>query len=106
MGAAGLLLPPGWLLPGLCAAAALGAIGGPIEDVAIAVLRQTRLARADQAAAMRAYLVSGNLGILLALIAAPTVFDRLGAAATVALCGASLLVVAAVGWARHRHATA
>jgi len=105
MGVAGMALHGRWLLPGLCAAAALGAIGGPMEDVAVAVLRQTRLPRADQPAAMRAFLVSGNLGLLLAFAVAPSLFTALGAAPTVVLCGLSLVAVAAAGIVRHRHAT-
>lgn len=104
MGVAGMALHGRWLLPGLCAAAALGAIGGPMEDVAVAVLRQTRLPRADQAAAMRAFLVSGNLGLLVAFAVVPSLFDALGAAPTVVLCGLSMVVVAAAGIVRHRRA--
>jgi len=105
LGVAGrVALPPGWLVPALCLAAATGAAGGPMEDVAVAVLRQTRLPRAEQAAAARAFLASSNLGLLLAFLAAPKVFDALGAAPTVMLCGAVLLAVAAVGWLRLRDA--
>ena len=107
LGVAGLLpLPDGWLVPVLCVAAAFGAVGGPMKDVAVAVLGQTRLPRADQAAAARAQLVSGNLGVLAAFLAAPTVFRTLGPAPTVVLCGAALLLVAGLGLARHRGADA
>jgi MFS family permease len=106
IGVAGLTVAGAWLLPTLCAAAAFGAIGGPMEDVAIAVLRQTRVPPAEQAAVMRAFLVSGNLGMLVAFLAAPRVFDTLGAAATVMLCGTVLLVVAGVGIVSHRNAAA
>jgi MFS family permease len=97
-------LPPGWLVPALCVAAAIGAPGGPLKDVALAVLRQTRLPRADQAAASRAFLACGNLGLLVAFLTAPTVLHRFGAPATVLLCAATMLAIAAVGLLRHRHA--
>jgi predicted MFS family arabinose efflux permease len=107
LGVAGWLsLPAHWLVPALCTAAAAGAAGGPMEDVAVAVLRQTRLPHGEQAAAMRAFLASGNLGLLVAFLAAPKLFEAMGAAPTVTLCGAVLLAVAAVGFARHRHAAA
>jgi hypothetical protein len=77
-----------------------------MEDISVAVLRQTRLPHAEQAAAMRAFLASGNLGTLLAFLAAPAVFDALGAAWTIVLCGGALLAVAGVGFLRHRHADA
>jgi len=97
-------LPHGWLVPALCAAAAFGAAGGPMQDVAVAVLRQTRLPRSEQAAAMRAFLACGNLGLLIAFLGAPAVFNALGAAGGVVLCGSALLAVAGVGLLRHRHA--
>jgi hypothetical protein len=107
IGLAGLApLAEGWRVPALCAAAAFGAVGGPMEDVAVAVRRQTSVPRGDQAAVMRAFLVSGNLGMLVAFLIAPALFNALGAAPAVVLCGAAILGVAAVGMARHRHAAA
>ncbi len=106
IGVAGALVSGWWLLPALCAAAAFGAAGGPMEDIAVAVLRQTRVPHGDQAAVMRAFMVSGNLGLLVAFLAAPKVFDLLGAGNTVMLCGAAIIGVAVVGLARHRNATA
>ena len=106
IGIAGLTVASAWLLPALCVAAAFGAVGGPMEDVAVAVLRQTRVPQAEQAAVMRAFLVSSNLGMLVAFLAAPRVFDALGPAATVALCGAAILTVAGGGIALHRRAVA
>jgi hypothetical protein len=107
LGVAGFVpLPQGWLVPALCLAAASGAAGGPMQDVAVAVLRQTRLPRADQAAATRAFMACNNIGLLAAFLVAPRLFDALGAAPTVMLCGAALLAVAGVGLLRHRHAVA
>ena len=97
-------LPGGWLVPALCLAAASGAAGGPMEDIAVAVLRQTRLPREDQAATARAFLACNNLGLLVAFLLAPKLFDALGAAPTVVLCGLALLAVAAIGLLSHRHA--
>lgn len=105
-GLAGLWVTGDWLLPALCLASAAGAGGGPMEDVAIAVLRQTRVPAADQAAVMRAFLVTGNLGNLVAFLGAPAVFGALGAPLTVALSGALMLALAAYGYTRHRTATA
>jgi MFS family permease len=107
LGVAGLLpLPPGWLVPALCLAAAAGAAGGPMEDIAVAVLRQTRLRREDQAAAARAFMTCNNLGLLAAFLAGPKLFVALGTPQTVMLCGATMVTVAALGLLRHRHAEA
>lgn len=106
IGLAGVLVSGWWQLPALCAAAAFGAAGGPMEDIAVAVLRQTRVPHGDQAAVMRAFMVSGNLGLLVAFLAAPKVFDLLGAGNTVMLCGAAIIGVGLVGLALHRNAPA
>ena len=37
LGLAGLLAPPAWLLPAFIGAAAWAAIGGPMQDVTVAV---------------------------------------------------------------------
>ena len=100
LGLAGLLAPPGWLLAALVGAAALGAIGGPLQDITVATLRQTALPRHDLPAAVRAFMVMNNGGALLALLAAPRVFDSIGVAPAVMLCGAITLGVAATGWWR------
>ncbi len=100
LGLAGLLAPPAWLLPALIGAAALGAIGGPLTDITIATLRQTALPRHDLPAAVRAFMVMNNGGALLALLAAPRVFDAIGVAPAVMLCGAITLCAAATGWWR------
>ncbi len=106
IGLAGLLVSGWWLLPALCLASAFGAPGGPMEDIAIAVLRQTRVPQHEQAAVMRAFLVSGNLGLLITFLGAPRVFDALGAAAAIVLCGAAIIAVAVVGYAMHRRTDA
>lgn len=103
MGVAYLTLPPGWVLPALCVTTAIGSIGGPMSDIPMAVLRQTRLAPADQAAAMRATLVSWFSGILVALVGAPTVFGWIGVAPAVVLGGLSIVGFGVVGLLRTGH---
>lgn len=92
IGAAYLLLPGPWVLPGFCVAAAFSSVGGPMSDIPVAVLRQTRLRPEDQAAAMRATLVSWNVGILIALAGAPLLFGAVGVAP--AVLGGGLVIVA------------
>ena len=104
IGGAALLLPPAWVLPGICAAAAVGAINGPLADIPLAVLRQTRLAAADQAAAMRAVLVASNFGTLVALLAAPSALRAIGVAPAFVLAGLACIATGLVGALRHRDA--
>lgn len=96
-----LLLPQGWMLAGMCAGAAIGAVGGPMSDIPIAVLRQTRLAIADQAAAMRALLVMWNGGTLIALIASPALFASLGVARAMVAGSAVIIACGLAGLVRH-----
>jgi MFS family permease len=72
------LLPPHLALPALAASAALAAIGGPMGDIPVAVLRQTALPVSEIPAAMRAYLVASSSGALVALVIAPTLIGHLG----------------------------
>jgi hypothetical protein len=69
------------------AGAALSGAGAPMMDVPTATLRQTVLARADIPAAVRAFMVVNQLGLLGVLAVAPMVFERIGPAMGVALCG-------------------
>lgn len=95
------LLPGAWVLPGLAGAAAFGAIGGPMKDIPLAVLRQTRLAAGDVGSGMRAYMVTTSAGTLAALLVAPVAYSAAGALPVVALCGATLMGVGVVGLLRH-----
>ena len=97
LGAAALLAPPAWLLASFCAAAAVGAVGGPMQDIMVATLRQIELPRADIAAAVRAFILVNNLGLLLTLAVAPRLFDTIGVAPAVLLCGAAYAGVGVVG---------
>lgn len=88
------------LLPALCLAAALAAPGGPLQDIATAVLRQTELPRDDIPAAMRAYLVVSNLGALCAMTLAPILYSVLPVSAGISLLGATIMSVAVYGLQR------
>jgi hypothetical protein len=94
-------MPPAGRLPCMMAAAGLAAIGGPMSDITIATLRQTLLASADMAAAMRAYMVMNNLGLLVGMLMAPALFRGVGVPAAVALCGAAIVLTGMTGILRH-----
>ncbi len=96
------LLPEAWRLPGLAAASAVAAIGGPMKDIPFAVLRQIRLDPRNLAAGVRAYIASNSAGLLLAMLLAPALLERLGPAAVILLCGAAMVMTAAIGLLRHR----
>lgn len=104
--AEGMHLPPHWLLPAYCGAAAVTAIGGPMHDIPIAVLRQTELPRPDVPAAMRAYLVMNNAGLLAAMLAAPALFAALPAAPVIGACATAPLLFGVAGLARFRQGSA
>ncbi|MBV9813100.1 MAG: hypothetical protein JO326_10115 [Acetobacteraceae bacterium] len=97
LGIAPLLAPGDVLLPLLCLCAGLSAIGGPLQDITTATLRQLELPARDLAAAVRAYLVMNNAGLLVALLIAPTVFDTIGVPATIVLCGVGELLIPVLG---------
>ncbi|MBV8915261.1 MAG: MFS transporter [Acetobacteraceae bacterium] len=94
------LLPPSFILPGLAAAAALGAAGGPMKDIPLAVLRQTRLPAADMAAGMRAYMAANAAGMLVALLIAPSLLRAFGTIPVIVACGVLLAGVGAAGLLR------
>jgi len=95
------LLPFQFLLPGLAAAAALSAIGGPMKDIPMAVLRQTRLGPADMAAAMRVYMAMNSAGTLLAMLITPTALILIGIVPVIVACGVAYITVGVIGLARH-----
>jgi DHA3 family macrolide efflux protein-like MFS transporter len=100
LGLAG-LLPQGWIVPGLAAAAAFGAVGGPMKDIPLAVLRQTRLPAADMAAGMRAYMATSSAGMLLAMLLAPSAIGVAGAVPVIVGCGAAYIGVGMTGLMLH-----
>jgi hypothetical protein len=95
------LSPPEWRLPGMIAAAAVGAVGGPMKDIPVAVLRQTRLRPADMAAAMRTYMAANSAGILLAMLLAPAAIGIAGVVPVVVACGAAVMGIGVGGLVRH-----
>jgi MFS transporter, DHA3 family, macrolide efflux protein len=98
--AAASFLPSEWRLVGFAAASAVTAMGGPMQDIPTAVLRQTRLAPADRAAAMRAYMVVVCIGILIAMLLTPVAIALIGVTRLIVACGAVYLCVAVLGLAR------
>jgi hypothetical protein len=98
--AAANFLPGEWRLGGFALAAALGAIGGPMQDIPTAVLRQTRIAAVNRAAAMRAYMAVVGIGVLIAMALTPGLVTLIGVTRTIVACGAVYLCVAAWGLVR------
>ena len=101
LGTVGLAFGAALGLPMLMAAAAFGAVGGPMGDIPAAVLRQTELAPGDVAPATRAFMVVRFGGTLVAMLVAPALARLAGASALLLLCGAVPVAFAAIGLARH-----
>ena len=93
-------LPAGWLLPAAMASSGLAAVGGPMQDIPVAVLRQTALPRAEVPAATRAMMASSQSGVLAALVLAPVLLGVLPLAGVIGLCGAVILVIGGEGLRR------
>jgi MFS family permease len=102
LGLAGLVLPSHLLIAGFVGAALLSAIGGPMQDITVATLRQTELPKAEIAAATRAFMVVNQAGLLVALLASPLILGAVGAGWTVAGCGVAVLGVCFAGLWRFR----
>lgn len=94
------LLPDAWRVPAMMAAAALGAVGGPMKDIPVAVLRQTKLVPADMGAAMRTYMAANSAGILAGMLLAPVAIGLVGVVPVVVLSGAAVIGIGVVGLAR------
>ncbi len=75
-----------------------------MQDIMVAVLRQTELPREHIAAAVRAFMVANSFGLLLTLAAAPGVFNAIGIGPEVVLCGAVYAVIGLAGLWRFRSA--
>ena len=71
-----------------------------MQDIVVATLRQTELARADIAAAVRAHMVSVQGGTVVAMLAAPSLVAAWGPEAIVLGGGLTYLVLGAIGLAR------
>ncbi len=89
-------LSPAMTVAALAAGAAFGAIGGPMHDIPVAVLRQTELPRADIPAAMRAFLVATYGGLLVTMLLAPPVYAAVPAACVIAF-GAMVTIGIGIG---------
>ncbi len=100
--AGAMLLPTGWQVAGIALAAAVAAVGGPMQDIVVATLRQTDLAREDVAAAVRAHMVVVQMGTVVAMLAAPTLVGALGTASVALGGGAIYVAIALAGFARVR----
>jgi MFS transporter, DHA3 family, macrolide efflux protein len=98
--AAANFLPAEWRLTGFSAASALTACGGPMQDIPVAVLRQTRLGPPDVAPAMRAFMAMTGFGILCAMLLIPAAIDWFGVTRVIIACGGVYFCVAALGLAR------
>ncbi len=85
---------------GFAGGACLGAVGGPMHDIPVAVLRQTELARENVPAAMRASLVVNNAGLLVAMLIVPVAYAMLPLAAVMGVCAAVIIGIGVVGTVR------
>lgn len=94
-------LPPAALLQAYAAIAAFCAVGGPMQDIPVAVLTQTELPRPDIQAAARAYIAANQVGFLLGLVIAPALLGVLPISIVVALCAVPYTLFAAVGLRRY-----
>lgn len=92
------LLPAHSALPALAAAAALAAVGGPMGDIPIAVLRQTAVPASEIPAAMRAYMVCSSGGALAALLMAPALIQHFGLIMVIFGCGALIVATGVFGF--------
>ena len=95
LGIALLSVGPALGLPGLMLAAALAALGGPMGDIPLAVLRQTELPPAEIAASTRAFMTVNYAGALVAMLLAPSIAAAVGPAWLVAGCGAGMMLLSA-----------
>jgi len=94
-------LPQAALLPAYAAISAFCAVGGPMQDIPVAVLQQTELPRPDIQAATRAFIGAGQLGFLLGLVVAPALLGLLPLPIVVALCGAPIVAFGVLGLRRY-----
>jgi len=100
--AGAMLLPLEWQVPALALFAAIAAIGAPMQDIVVATLRQTELPRDDIAPAVRAHMVSVQLGAVVTMLAAPTLLAAVGTSWVMLAGGAVYLAIGALGLVRVR----
>jgi hypothetical protein len=100
LGIAGLAVGGAAGLPGLMLAAAISAIGGPMGDIPLAVLRQTELPQGEIAAATRAFMTMSYLGTLTAMLIAPGVAAAVGPVWLIIGCGGAMMSLAVLALTR------
>ncbi|HWA81282.1 MAG TPA: hypothetical protein VG848_13365, partial [Acetobacteraceae bacterium] len=98
--AASIPLPPAISIASFALSAAIGAIGGPLHDIPIAVLRQTELPRADVPASMRAHLVATHSGLLAAMLLVPPLYAVLPVPGVIAVCAVIIMAIGIAGMVR------
>ena len=94
-------LPSGWRLGAYVVASGVSGIAGPLKDIPVAVLRQSRIAAADIPAAARAGLAVNNMGILVTMVTVPLLLRVLPLAPVVFGCGAVVVGIGVLGLVRH-----
>lgn len=87
-------------LVGFIAGACIGAVGGPMHDIPVAVLRQTKLPHRDVPAAMRAALVANNTGVLIAMTLVPLIYAVAPVWMVMTGCAAIIILIGLIGLVR------
>lgn len=87
-------VPAPWTLGVMAAAAAITATGGPLAQIPVTTLRQTRFSGGEIAAVFRLFMVLDCLGTLVAMTLAPTLLSILPTALVMGLAGAAILAMA------------
>ncbi len=93
-------LPEPWQWPAWLAAAFLSGLAGPLKDIPVAVLRQSRIPAPDIPAATRAGMVANHGGMLVAMLAMPSLMRGEWLGPAVLGCGAVAFAVGAIGFIR------
>jgi MFS family permease len=88
------IAPPDLMLPGFMLGALVAAPSGPMGDVPIAVMRQTRVGPDEIVSVVRAFIANNQVGSIVGLLVAPALIHALGIAGVVGLCS---LLTAGVG---------
>ena len=100
MGLAGSTVEGPSLFALLLAGAAISAMGGPMQDITVATMRQIQVPRRDIGASVRAFMLVNQTGSLIAMLAAPSAFEAIGVAPAVVVCGAAIILVGMIGMRR------
>ena len=78
--------PPDLLLPGFMVGAFVSAPAGPMADIPIAFMRQTRMGPGEVAPVVRAFIASNQVGNITGLLVAPVLIRWFGIGGVSALC--------------------